>query len=1339
MHERTTLDSPRSRERRSRASLLVRAWLPIVVSLHAVAVPARAQQAPSQGQVAEGVGAEGQRPTASQMRERSWDDRDGLPQNSVQAIAQTPDGYMWMGTQLGLARFDGARFVTFDADTDSALARPYIWALWADRDNTLWIGTEEAGVIRKRGDQYERFDTAQGLPSPWVTEIERSAGGTLWVGTFEGVGRMVGERFEAIDTSDGLPGSVVTSLLDDGEGGVWVGTVGGLARIDAQGRVQPVGPGLPQMPVWDLERDGEGRVLVSTPQGIFRSNGEGFEPHPDFGARPVGQLAVERDGTIWGAAGSVLHRIDGNGTVTSRVVNQEGGPFIADLLVDREGSVWIGTHGNGAVQFGSTLFMPVSQTEGLSSDMVFPVLEDRSGGMWIGTGGSGVTYMHDGIIDTLNAQNGQLTSNLVIALEEAPDGAIWIGGNFGMSRIVNGQATLYGPADGLPAPYQVRDVLQARDGTLWVASPSGLQRFSPGPQRLYTTADGLADDFVMTLLEDPDGTIWIGTRRGLSRMRDGRIESWTAEHGLPGAADISILHRDREGALWLAGTALGLARMDANDRFRVYRVEDGLCEDNIAGLVEDERGFLWLSSNRGIFRVDPAEIEALDAGRIDRLPCHMYGRESGMRSREANGAVNPAGVRARDGRLWFPTTEGLVVIDPTRLSMDLAPPPVAIEEIVADDVQLAGETPVIPAGTRNLEIRYTALTFVSPELVRFRYKLEGFDPDWVEAGDRRIAYYTNLPPGDYEFRVIASNAEGTWNEEGAAIALRMRANFWQTLWFKALVALAALGVLALIYKLRVRSLERRQHELEDLVFERSSAEARWRDLFENATDAVFTTDLDGRVTAFNRTAEELTGWNREDVLGQHVGMLLPPDLREALVRPPPSGTHAREFELRSRDGRALRLELSTRVLKEGAAPVAVLAVCRDSREREALEGQLRQSQKMEAVGKLAGGVAHDFNNLLTVIQGTASCSWASSTPTIRAATTSRRSSRRRHRASALTRQLLAFSRKQVDQPRVFELGQLVAGLEPMLRRLLGEDVAHRPRLRPSARRRCAPIPRRSSRSSSTSRSTRATRCRGRGTLTIETQPRRARRGGAVRRAAPPAGRYVLLSVSDTGMGMDAATQARIFEPFFTTKEQGRGTGLGLSTVYGIVQQRGRPHPRRSRTGRGHRVPHLPAARRRQGGRADRDRHAAAPRGTETILLVEDEDAVRALAARVLRRLGYTVIEARHGRDAITRAEGHPTKIDLLVSDVVLPEMGGGQVAETLRARNPDLPVLFMSGYTDDELVRDGLRSRGVEFLQKPFSAAQLAGCVRHVLDVAAEPSRDTVGVAEGTGSDTSNG
>ncbi|MEX2284893.1 MAG: ATP-binding protein [Gemmatimonadota bacterium] len=553
--------------------------------------------------------------------------------------------------------------------------------------------------------------------------------------------------------------------------------------------------------------------------------------------------------------------------------------------------------------------------------------------------------------------------------------------------------------------------------------------------------------------------------------------------------------------------------------------------------------------------------------------------------------------------------------------------------------------------------------------------------------------------------------------------------FWQKPWFEAAVAGGLLLLLSGFHRIRVRAMERRQFELMVLAEQRGHGEARYRELFENATDAVFTTDLDGNFTELNRKAETLIGYSR-DTAGLNLKQLLPESEETTRVlRHWLDGVADTErVDIITSTGERVPVEVSTRLVEDAGKAVGMQAIARDVRERDALERQLRQSQKMEAVGQLAGGVAHDFNNLLTVIRGNAELLMVELPVNDPARRDVEQINQAADRAAALTRQLLAFSRKQIVQPRELDVNELLSGLQRMLQRLIGEDFtiltlpSHEPahviadpgqleqvllNLVVNAR---DAMP-------------------SGGTITIETAMIDVDEGpnAPVRSTT---GRAVVLSVSDTGSGMDAATQARIFEPFFTTKEVGKGTGLGLSTVFGIVQQAGGQIACSSQPGKGTTFKtYLPYVTAQTVIDHSDENTASETAGHETILLVEDEDAVRALASRILRRGGYKVIEARHGQDALTAAHDHPYHIDLLLSDIVLPAMNGLVLSKRLGMSRPGLRVLLMSGYTDDEIVRRGLHEPGIAYLQKPFTPEVLATKVRAVLDTRSASDAEDIAAA----------
>ena len=762
----------------------------------------------------------------TQYRRDAWNTREGLPQSSVESIAQTPDGYVWLGTQEGLARFDGVRFVVFDKANTPALRHNRVRALLADRDGGLWVGTEGGGVALLRDGAFVSLGPAGGRRSPRIQALAQDAQGTVWVGTDGGLSRVHDGAFVDGPREQDLVRRPIQALFA-GREGLWVGLADGLVQIRGD-RVDP-GPaaGLPAGRVDALWEDPDGTLWAGTRQGLFvrRPGDKGFGHAPATLPGPiVTAIRRDRDGSLWVGTESGAARIAGKAASVFSTRQGLTNDQVLQIFEDREGSLWFATQDGGVNRLADGKFTTYSAAEGLAADIAWPVFGDRAGDLWIGTKNGGLSRFRDGRIDNFTTARG-LSSNAVQSIAETPDGALWIGTRGGgLNRFKDGRFTVYSMKPGLPPADSISALVAARDGALWVGMRGGgLARFKDGKLTSWTTGNGLPNDTIHFLLEAKDGSLWIATNGGgLVRFRDGAFRAYTTRDGL--SADVvNVLHEDAEGTLWVGTFGGGLNRM-RGDGFTAYTTAQGLYDDAIFSILEDGQERLWMSCNKGIFRVDKRELDELDRKSIPRLTPVAFGVEDGMKNRECNGANQPPAWRDARGRLWFPTIEGVAMIDPEHVRSNPVPPPVTVEQVVVDGrAARAQDGLVFGPGARNIEVHYAAPSFRVPSRVRYRYLLEGLDPEWVEAGPRRVAYYSRLPPGRFVFRVTAANDDDLWNEDAATVSFRLRPRVTQTPWFYGACGLALAGALWAGDRLRVRRLRAREEILRRLVEERTRA------------------------------------------------------------------------------------------------------------------------------------------------------------------------------------------------------------------------------------------------------------------------------------------------------------------------------------------------------------------------------------------------------------------------------------------------------------------------------------------------------------------------------------
>jgi ligand-binding sensor domain-containing protein/signal transduction histidine kinase/ActR/RegA family two-component response regulator len=739
----------------------------------------------------------------SQYRQTIWNTENGLPTNLAVAMTQTRDGYLWFATQEGLARFNGISFKVFDSETAPTLKSSQITSLLEDGAGRLWAGTFKGLHLYKDG-AFVAFSTENGLSKDYVSALYEDRGGDLWIGTSAGLNRMRDGVITVYGAKDGLTGERIRDIGEDADGNLWIGTAGGLflfATINSD--YSQTSDGLPADSIRRIYLDTDGALRIGTDGGLSQLSGERFVSDWRFAEKPFGHQR-DRENCLWAGGDFGLSRVNGD-TVTTL----EGGTY--SIFFDVEGGLWFSTEGEGVRHFTDGKFTTYTTSENLSGDIAFSIAQNQAGDVWVSTN-KGISRRRGNAFDFSLMRQKELPDDRIVAvLSGNPADDLWIGTTKGLLRWHNDKLV-----DVAGSEYLRKKLVQAfyrdRENNLWIGTSGGLSRFDEqlngGEIVNYDRFKQLANANIYSITGSLSNGLWIGTLRGLLFLKDDKLTVYTTKDGL--AHDIVMsLYDDAAGALWIGTYGGGLSRFK-DGKFASVTVRDGLFNGIVYAILPDEAGNLWMSCNRGIFRVAKSNLDEFMDGARPNVESVVYGAADGMKSFETNGGFQPAALKARDGKLWFPTVKGVAVIDPNNIEINRLPPPVHVENLIADgEAAEFGEKTVLDAGAHRLEFRFAALTFAAPEKVRFRYRLEGYDTDWIDSGNRREAFYTNLPHGDYLFRVIAANSDGVWNETGASYALRIKPFFYQTWWFVLFCIVGASGLLTALHFLRVRQLQLR--------------------------------------------------------------------------------------------------------------------------------------------------------------------------------------------------------------------------------------------------------------------------------------------------------------------------------------------------------------------------------------------------------------------------------------------------------------------------------------------------------------------------------------------------
>ena len=747
-----------------------------------------------------------------QFSYQTWQTGNGLPQNTVRSILQSRDGFIWLATESGLARFDGAQFAVFDARNTPALRSNNIRSLLEDQEGSLWIATAE-GIARRTGERFEMLPPAIEPEKNNILTLHRDRSGEILAVSPNDVSRWrinagTAAHQDTHPRAEGLP-RLTGAIASGSDRRLWLGTQTGVEVLE-NGHYHNVSGDLPATPVNALLFDHSARLWVGTAKGLFvaQANAPGkFQLFNDLlTTGTVLALFEDWEGSLWlGTEHGVVRLVQDAGG-TYKADQALSGQYVIAMAEDAEGDLWMGTESTGVTIARNQKFVTYTTRDGLADDAVRCVFENHKGTLALGTN-EGLTTLNNGQHSLLNTAAG-LSSNVILSLGADNQGRLLIGTPDGLNRLQDdGSISITTSADGLADDF-VRSIYKDNDGSLWIGTRRGLSHQTGARIFItYTQADGLGSDLVGAMTRDREGDLWIATFNGLTRFRNGHFRTYRSRDGLSNNI-IMALYEDADGELWI-GTQDGGVDLLRNGV--IYQVPRKLgLPSSVFGISEDRNGELWFSSKLGIARANRSELTKAALGRSDQATVVWYGASDGLLINECSVGGHPEVWQAQDGTLWFSTLKGIAALYPGAARLNRVLPPVVIESVRIDDRAFApSDVLEIKPGPSRFAFEYAGLSFVAPQKVIYRYKLEGFDKSWVEAGTQRTAYYTNIPPGHYRFRVLARNNDGFWNEAGDQLNFRLDPRFYQTIWFYTLLALAVAGASYLIYRWRMAEVEAR--------------------------------------------------------------------------------------------------------------------------------------------------------------------------------------------------------------------------------------------------------------------------------------------------------------------------------------------------------------------------------------------------------------------------------------------------------------------------------------------------------------------------------------------------
>jgi len=1250
---------------------------------------------------------------------------------------------LWLGTQEGLARFDGVKFTQWTDRQQYANRNLTVIALCESRDGSIWFGTK-GGLNRWKDGHITSFTEKDGLPSEYIKDLREDLRGVLWIATDKGLCSYSNGQFKA--RSLGLErvnndANDANVLLPRRDGSLWIGTRHGVLNLNNERLISLTKKdGLLSEDITHLYEDGQGQLWIGSKGGInLYANGQQVKSYTTADgllSNDIRSITEDSSGRLWVATWKGVNYREND--QWQSYTTQEGLPSneIWAIQADAEGSVWIGTDTDGLTRLRIVRINLLRAHKELLGHRLLALQQARDGGLWIGLGDEhGLGYFKDGVLTNYTTQNG-LPDNSIIALHEAKDGSLWIGTRLGLSVLRNGKIQSWKKLDAPRGDWllddQIFSITEDRQGGIWIGTGYGLTHFKEGQFKTYLTPDGLPHNNIRSVLGTRDGSVWIATQRGgLSHFRDGRFTNYTTAQGLS-VNYLRTLYEDKEGTLWVGTNGGGLNRIK-NGRIVAYTTQHGLADEQVIQILEDHEGFLWIVSLRGVTRYAKKQFEELLQGKIKTLTPIFSGVAEGLPPGGIPNSAQPVSVLAPDGKLWFSSAKGLSWLNTRKFTTNTLIPSVYVEQLMVDKKAIRPDTNLsIGPGIHDLEFHFTCLSLLVPGNVRFKYKLIGFDQDWVDAGTRRIAYYTNLPPGSYQFKVIACNNDGGWNLTGATVDFRLKPLFYQTTWFYFLCGMVAIVLGYSSYKWRVQQLELREKSLTKRIEERTAelqteiserqqtlaalkeSESKYRALFNQVADPVFIFDqITHRFLDFNESALHVYGYTAEEMRTLTPFALHPPEDFELVQQniDVPDDDHLHTYIHVTKDQRKMVVEILSNQIEYQGHP-AWISIVRDITERKQAEIELQRAketaeQASRAKSEFLANMSHEIRTPMNAVIGMTSL--LLDTP-LAAEQKEFVETVRSSGETLLTiiNDILDFSkiesRKLDIEQQPFDLRSCIEdaldlfGLKVAEKELdLGADIP--PNVPPVIRGDVTRL-----RQIIVNLVGNAVKFTAAGEVLVSVQATRQ----------PEPHQYELqFAVRDTGIGIPADKVGRLFQSFSqadssTTRKFG-GTGLGLAISKQLCELMGGQMWVESVEGKGTTffftilteataLPHLSPI------TPNNDEPLAGKR----LLVAEDNPAHQKIFAQLLTSWGAQFVMTSSGTEALERLQ-QGESFDAVLVDVRMPEMDGLTLARTM-FQSPalrKLPIIIASGLGRQNVSRLQKEIHLAAWLNKPLKASSL--------------------------------